>query len=107
MRETEYLDLWLYEFPYFNKRWVEALHKNFELIDSSCSALNDAVNELEERLTTAEGEIDTLQTKLTAAEGEIDTLQTQLATANETISTLNQNYTALEARVAKLEGGGA
>lgn len=107
MRETDYLKLWLYEFPYFNKRWVEALHKNFELIDSSCSALNDAINELEERVTTAEGEIDTLQTKLTAAEGEIDTLQEQLATANESISTLNQNYTALEARVAKLEGGGA
>lgn len=93
MRETEYLNLWLYEFPYFNKRWVEALHKNFELIDSSCSALNDAINELEERLSTAEGEI--------------DNLQTQLAAANESINTLNQNYTALEARVAKLEGGGA
>ena len=76
----------LYEFPYFNKKWVETLHKNFDLIDSAVEALNQEVTSLKSRVTTAEGEI--------------DNLQQQLAAANESINSLNQ-------RVTELEGGGA
>lgn len=79
--------------------------------------INGNVTELQERMATAEGDIDTLQadmteaqgdissleTRMTAAEGDIDNLQSDISTAEGDISSLKSRMTTAEGDIDTLQ----
>ena len=82
-----------------------------ERVGNAIDVVGDAIGELEssegtveERLETAEGDIDTLEGKMTTAEGDIDTLEGKMTTAESDIDTLEGKMTTAEGDIDTLEG---
>ena len=91
--------------------------KLVEILTAYQGTISGNVTELQERMTTAEGDIDTLQadmteaqgdissleTRMTAAEGDIDNLQSDISTAEGDISSLKSRMTTAEGDIDTLQ----
>ena len=109
------------EFSIRNIDWLISKYGEYDYrigeIEKSDAEQNETIADHEERLTTAEGDIDSLETRMTTAEGDIDSLETRMTTAEGDIdavevsvsymsSSVQRNtndITALDSRVTSLE----
>lgn len=112
---VEYAALPIYTVP--DDPTKEDFQKLVELLTAYQGTISGNVTELQERMTTAEGDIDTLQadmteaqgdissleTRMTAAETDIDNLQSDMSTAEGDISSLKTRMTAAEENVEELQ----
>ena len=112
---VEYAALPIYTVP--DDPTKEDFQKLVELLTAYQGTISGNVTELQERMATAEGDIDTLQadmteaqgdissleTRMTAAEGDIDNLQSDISTAEGDISSLKSRMTTAEGDIDTLQ----
>ena len=77
--------------------------KELQTLIENEEAQNEAINDLDQRVTTAEGDIDNLETRMDTAEGDIDALETRMDTAEGDIDALETRMDTAEGDIDALE----
>ena len=77
--------------------------KELQTLIENEEAQNEAINDLDQRVTTAEDDIDNLETRMDTAEGDIDALEIRMDTAEWGIDALETRMDTAEGDIDALE----
>lgn len=98
---VEYAALPIYTVP--DDPTKEDFQKLVELLTAYQGTISGNVTELQERMTTAEGDIDTLQADMTEAQGDISSLETRMTAAETDIDNLQSDISTAEGDISSLK----
>lgn len=90
------------DFATINQRLATA-EQDIDNLEGRMDTAEDDIDALEGRMTTAEGDIDSLEGRMTTAEGDIDGLEQRMTTAESDIDTLEQTAENHNDRLTDLE----
>lgn len=98
---VEYAALPVYTVP--DDPTKEDFQKLVELLTAYQGTISGNVTELQERMTTAEGDIDTLQADMTEAQGDISSLETRMTAAETDIDNLQSDMSTAQSDISSLK----
>lgn len=98
---VEYAALPIYTVP--DDPTKEDFQKLVELLTAYQGTISGNVTELQERMATAEGDIDTLQADMTEAQGDISSLETRMTAAETDIDNLQSDMSTAQSDISSLK----